>query len=292
MQKALPFLGISGALVVATLIGIVGHTNSVLVADTIPLHTLCLLLIFAVQWLFFVPAYLQRNEKTFDLIGSCTYIGVTVIALVLSSTSDPRDWLIGVLVIVWALRLGTFLNSRVRQANQDRRFRSIKHNFGLFLMTWTIQGLWVTLTYAAGMIVITQDQVVPLGALAAIGVVTWLIGFGIEVIADQQKRRFRAVSENQGRFITSGLWAWSQHPNYFGEILLWIGIALIAWPVLYQWEFATLASPVFVWLLLTKISGTRMLDNLAKRDWGQDEEYQAYVARTPKLIPWPPKQAG
>ena len=117
-----------------------------------------------------------------------------------------------------------------------------------------------------------------------------IVGFAFEVVADEQKRRFRKDGANSNRFIQSGLWAWSQHPNYFGEILLWVGIAVIAFPVLQGWQYATLISPLFVWLLLTKISGVRMLDASAKRRWGEDTDYQKYRETTPTLIPRPPRR--
>ena len=90
--------------------------------------------------------------------------------------------------------------------------------------------------------------------------------------------------------ITTGVWAWSQHPNYFGEITLWFGVALLAFPVLSGWQLATLVSPVFVYLLLTKVSGINLLDDIAKERWGADSEYLAYTERTSKLILLPPKK--
>jgi steroid 5-alpha reductase family enzyme len=117
----------------------------------------------------------------------------------------------------------------------------------------------------------------------------WLTGFSIEVIADTQKRDFNARPANQGKFIQSGLWAWSRHPNYYGEIVLWIGVAVIAYPVLQGWQYVTLVSPVFVAILLTRISGIPMLEARADEKWGGQPEYEAYRARTSPLIPWPPE---
>jgi steroid 5-alpha reductase family enzyme len=117
------------------------------------------------------------------------------------------------------------------------------------------------------------------------------VGFLFEAVADDQKRRFRANPANEGRFIASGLWAWSRHPNYFGEITLWFGIALVALPALSGWQYATLISPVFVYLLLTRISGIPLLEARAKKRWGDEPAFQAYRARTPVLFPRPPKDA-
>jgi steroid 5-alpha reductase family enzyme len=110
-------------------------------------------------------------------------------------------------------------------------------------------------------------------------------------VSDAQKNRFRADPANRGKFIQTGLWAWSRHPNYFGEIVLWIGVAIIALPVLRGWQYLTLISPVFVTLLLTRVSGVPMLERRADEKWGGQEDYEAYKARTPVLIPRPPSSA-
>jgi steroid 5-alpha reductase family enzyme len=130
----------------------------------------------------------------------------------------------------------------------------------------------------------TSAQGRPLGAFAALGTLAWAAGFVIEVVSDGQKRRFRDDPANRGRFIQSGLWAWSRHPNYFGEILLWSGIAMVALPALSGWQHATLISPIFVYVLLTRISGIPMLESRARKRWGDEPEYRAYKARTPSLL--------
>ena len=116
-------------------------------------------------------------------------------------------------------------------------------------------------------------------------------GFSIEIVADRQKSAFRADPANAGRFISSGLWAWSRHPNYFGEIVLWFGIAILAWPALAGWQLATLVSPLFVYVLLTKGSGIPPLETRAEERWGDDPAYRAYVERTPVLWPRPPRSS-
>ena len=126
-------------------------------------------------------------------------------------------------------------------------------------MVWNIQALWVFLTVAAAMGALTSSGKQELGLFAIFGSLLWLIGFAFEVIADRQKTAFRAIPENKNRFISTGLWSICRHPNYFGEITLWLGIAVIAFPVLSGWSYATLISPIFVAFLLTRISGIPML---------------------------------
>ena len=186
------------------------------------------------------------------------------------------------------LRLGTFLFSRIRREGVDHRFDALKPDFARFLLTWTLQGLWVFLTVSCALAAITAAAARPLGALAALGSAVWIAGFAIEAIADRQKGVFRADPANRDRFISTGLWAWSRHPNYCGEILLWIGVALIAVPALSGWSLVTLISPVFVYVLLTRISGIPLLESRSDEKWGDAPEYQAYKARTPVLWLRPP----
>jgi steroid 5-alpha reductase family enzyme len=253
----------------------------------VAVFALCVGLAFLIQWLAFVPAYLLQTEKFLDLTGSITYVTVVVIAVLLSPVVDGRSILLLALVVIWAARLGTFLFRRIQKAGKDARFDEIKPSFFRFLSFWTLQGLWVTFTVAAALAAITTTVRKELGLFALIGSLVWVFGFAMEAVADAQKSRFRADPENKGKFIQTGLWAWSRHPNYFGEIVLWIGVAIIALPVLRGWQWGTLISPVFVALLLTRVSGVPMLEKRADEKWGGQEAYEAYKAHTPVLIPRP-----
>lgn len=251
----------------------------------IPVFALCVGLAFLIQWVVFIPAYLRQTEKFFDLTGSLTYISVTLIALLSSAGADGRAYLLAALVIIWAVRLGTFLFTRVQKAGKDDRFDEIKPSFIRFLNVWTIQGLWVTFTTAAALVGITTSTRKELDLFALIGFLVWVLGFAIEVVADAQKSRFNADPKNKGKFIQTGLWSRSRHPNYFGEILLWVGVALIAVPVLQGWQWVALISPIFVAFLLTRVSGVPLLEQKADKKWGGQEDYESYKRRTPVLIP-------
>ena len=142
---------------------------------------------------------------------------------------------------------------------------------------------------AAALAIVTGGERVSMSWLGWIGLGVWLFGFAVEVVADAQKSSFKNDPVNQGQFIRTGLWAWSRHPNYFGEIVLWTGVAVMAIPVLTGWQYATLISPVFVSFLLMKMSGVPLLERKADERWGGQEEYEAYKAATPVLIPRPPR---
>jgi steroid 5-alpha reductase family enzyme len=251
----------------------------------IPVFSLAVGLAYLIQWLAFIPAYRLQTEKFFDLTGSMTYISVISIAALLSKGMDMRSILLWGLVVIWAIRLGTFLFRRIRKAGKDDRFDELKPSFIRFLNVWTIQGLWVTFTMAAALVAITSMNRKELDIFAIIGFLVWILGFSIEVMADAQKSRFSANLENKGKFIQTGLWSRSRHPNYFGEIVLWTGVAIIAIPVLQGWQWIALISPVFVTLLLTRVSGVPLLEKKADQKWGGQADYEAYKKSTPVLIP-------
>ncbi|MGZ0214919.1 MAG: DUF1295 domain-containing protein, partial [Acidimicrobiales bacterium] len=211
---------------------------------------------------------------------------VISIALLLSNNLGTRSVILAIIVITWALRLGSFLVLRVKREGSDSRFNAMKHKFAWFLFTWTVQGLWVLVTASAALAAITSKDDKNFGLIGFLGLSVWVLGFSVEVISDEAKRKFRSKEENKDHFISSGLWAISRHPNYLGEILLWTGVAIIAIPALSGWSFATLVSPLFVWLLLTKISGIPMLEKKADRRWKNDLEYERYKASTPVLFPF------
>lgn len=287
-KHALPTLGaIAASVALAGFVAWAGGQGGATVAGR-PVIWICAALAFAINWAAFVPSWILRTEHYYDLTGSLTYLGVLVCALLLVGEPAPRSLLLGGLIGVWALRLGSFLFARVRRAGSDERFDDLKQDAIRFLMAWTLQGLWVFLTLAAALATITARESPPLGAWAVAGTAVWCCGFAIEVLADRQKSRFRKEPGNRGRFITSGLWAWSRHPNYFGEITLWVGIALIALPTLSGWRYVTLISPLSVYVLIVFVSGVPLLEQRAEQKWGDDPEYRAYVARTPVLLLRPP----
>ena len=189
-----------------------------------------LVMAFVIQWIVYIPAFVFKTEKFYDITGSFTYIGTILFALYASGSFQNLklgNIFIGLAIIIWAIRLGSFLFMRIHKDKKDGRFDSIKTSFSQFFMTWTLQGMWVFICSSAALIAIANPSGVPINSVFILGLFMFIFGFAIEVIADNQKSAFRSIPENKDSFINEGLWARSRHPNYFGEITLWAGITVM-----------------------------------------------------------------
>ena len=289
MSKKITIPSIFISILLAGLVAIGIDQGSVNISG-ISLIYFCCAFIFLAQWLVFIPSYIFETEHYFDLTVSLTYVSVTLLAILFTVDISLRDILLALFVWIWAFRLGSFLFVRVKKAGSDGRFDLMKKDFWWFLMTWTIQGLWVFLTLAMALAAITSESKMAIDIFAVVGTLIWIFGFSIEVVADQQKTNFKDDPDNKNKFISVGLWSWSRHPNYFGEMVLWIGIAVIAFPVLIGWQLVALISPIFVIFLLTRISGITMLESRGYKKWKDDPAYIDYLERTSILVPFPPKK--
>ena len=261
---------------------------SIAIATGIELVFNAVFLAFAIQWIAFIPAYIFQTEKFYDLTGSLTYLSVIWYSLAVSSDQftnlNVANIAIVLLISLWAIRLGSFLFMRIHHDGEDKRFRSIKPSASQFFMTWTLQGLWVSLCSMCALTAISSNTGIVTNAFFYIGLALFILGFSIEVMADMEKSAFKAIQDNKDKFITTGLWARSRHPNYFGEIVLWTGIAVMSFSSLQGLQYLTLISPIFTYLLLVYVSGVRMLEARGDLKWGDDPEYQEYKKRTPVLF--------
>ena len=247
-----------------------------------------LVMAFVIQWIAYIPAFLFKTEKFYDLTGSLTYIGTILFALYASGSFQnlrPGNILVGLAIIIWAIRLGSFLFMRIHKDKKDGRFDSIKTSFSQFFMTWTLQGMWVFICSSAALIAIANPSGVPINSVFILGLLMFVFGFAIEVIADNQKSAFRSISKNKDSFINEGLWARSRHPNYFGEITLWAGITVMGISTFEGMNYLAIFSPIFSYLLLVYVSGVRLLELRGHKKWGHLKDYQDYQKNTPKLIP-------
>ena len=247
-----------------------------------------LVLIFVIQWIAYIPAFIFKTEKFYDLTGSLTYIAAISFALYSTNISQSLDLgslIIGAAIIFWAVRLGSFLFMRVHKDKKDGRFDTIKTSFSQFFMTWTLQGMWVFICSSAALVAIANPTGVPINIVFIIGLALFILGFVVEIIADNQKSAFRSIPENKDVFINEGLWARSRHPNYFGEITLWTGITVMGISTFEGMNYLALFSPIFSYLLLNYVSGVRMLEYRGHKKWGHLDAYVTYKKSTPKFIP-------
>ncbi|MAS58629.1 MAG: hypothetical protein CMD42_02660 [Gammaproteobacteria bacterium] len=284
MSNRVSIASILACLTLGLCIAFAGSKGSILISGY-SLFVICGAISFLLHWIIFIPSYIYQTEHYFDITGSVSYLAVLAIAIFFTKPDiDIRSLLICFLISVWAVRLGLFLFLRVKKDGKDSRFNIMKSKFWWYLSTWTIGGLWVFITICPALAAITSKVSIPLSWPGYLGLTMWMIGFCIEVVADSQKTSFNLKEENENKFITNGLWSWSRHPNYFGEILLWLGITIISFPVLSGLQLVTLISPIFVYLLLTKISGIPLLERKADKRWSKDPEYVKFKEITPVLF--------
>ena len=261
--------------------GIAHLTGSVIVKNAV-------LLAYVIHWIAYIPAYVFQTEKFYDLTGSVTYLSVVWFVFLSTYQSISLNFgnlILVLLISIWTLRVGLFVFMRIHKAGEDKRFRTIKTSASQFFMTFTISGLWVTLCSMCALVAISSPEGWVMNALTYGGIILFIIGFGIEIVADNQKTAFRSIEANKDSFITSGLWSKSRHPNYFGEVLLWFAIAVISFSSLEGLQLITLISPIFTYILLVYVSGVRMLEDMNDKKWADDEQYKSYKKNTPMLFP-------
>ena len=243
-----------------------------------------IILSFIFHWLLFIPAFIYKTEKFYDLTGSLSYITIIFYVLVSSYNGviNFGNIILSLLIIIWTLRLGTFLFLRIKKAGEDKRFREIKKSFSWFFMAFTFSGMWVSICALCALTGISNG--IELTGATYIGILLFVIGFTLEIIADTQKTNFRKLKDNKDKFITTGLWKYSRHPNYLGEIILWIGVAIISYSSLEINQLFTLISPIFTYLLLVHVSGINLLEKSGEKKWGDLNEYKKYKKETPRLF--------
>lgn len=259
-------------------------------SDGLSLIMMAMYISFAIHWLLFLPSYIFQTEKFYDLTGSLTYITVLSFVVFIKQTAvheilDLRSLLLYFCIMIWTVRLGGFLFWRVLKDGHDKRFKTILPSFSQLFMTWTLSAAWVFIQSLSALVALSALVQVEMGVIGWIGLGLWIFGFGFQVLADYQKTKFKSNPSNEGKFITGGLWDLSRHPNYFGEVTLWIGISVIAVPVMSGLQYVSLISPVFGFLLIYFVSGVRMLEHRSDKKWGEKPEYQEYKRNTPVFFP-------
>jgi steroid 5-alpha reductase family enzyme len=237
---------------------------------------------------FFAVAAARRTDVVTDLSYSLTF-AILAVSLVFTGARDPVQLVASLLVLLWAVRLGGYLFRRILRMKVDHRFDGMRDDPLRFARFWLVQAVAVAVIMLPVSYLLDQSAAPGFGVWAVAGGAVWLAGLLIEAVADAQKSAFRTKDENRGRFIASGLWRYSRHPNYFGEILVWWGLFIYAVPFLAGVAFAVVAGPVFITLLQLFVSGIPPLERSADEKYGADSAYHDYKRRTSILVPLPPR---
>lgn len=226
------------------------------------------------------------------LSGSTNFIILAVLTLVIKGSWHFRQVVLSSLVVIWGLRLGLFLLLRILQWGEDRRFDEMRGNLVKLAVFWVFQAVWVWTVSLPVMIVNASDRNPSIQAVDIIGWIMWTIGFLIEATADQEKLSFKNSPENRGKWCNVGLWKYSRHPNYVGEIFLWWGIFLGSAPVLKGAEWLVILGPAFLTFLLLFVSGIPLLEDSSDKKYGNVASYRQYKKVTSPLVPLPPAVYG
>uniref|UniRef100_A0A7I4AK07 Steroid 5-alpha reductase C-terminal domain-containing protein n=1 Tax=Physcomitrium patens TaxID=3218 RepID=A0A7I4AK07_PHYPA len=240
------------------------------------------------QFAFFIVAATCKFDKVTDFAGGTNFVILALLTFVLHQTWHFRQIVLTALVVVWGFRLAIFLLLRILAWGEDKRFDDKRGNLLKFAAFWLTQAIWVWTVSLPVTVVNGSDRNPNITAADIVGWILWLIGLSIETVADQQKLNLKKNPASKGRWCDVGVWGWSRHPNYFGEILLWWGIFISSTPVLRNGQWAVIAGPIFITLLLLFLSGMPLLEESADKKHGNNPQYRTYKNRTSPLIPLPP----
>lgn len=234
-----------------------------------------------------------RNQSIIDVFWGPGFVVAAVVSYVVSAGSegdDTRRLVVLLLTSVWGLRLGLYIGNRNRGHGQDKRYTALmRHQTGslvgfLVRKIYGLQGFLMILVSVPVQVAMYESE--PLGVIGGIGIVIWAIGFVFESVGDWQLARFKADPANAGQVMDRGLWAWTRHPNYFGDAAVWTGLFVLALGS--PWGLLTIVSPFVMTKLLVSYSGKALLERGMRRSKG--EAYDRYVARTSGFFPLPPKR--
>jgi len=236
---------------------------------------------------FFLALRLQDNSIV-DIAYGLAFLTAVSSAVLVHGASHARFLLLYAMVILWGLRLAAHLFIRHRGRGEDFRYRKWREEWGSnflvrsFFQIYVLQGA-VVLIVSSPVLAVAADPGGPLGFLDAMGLGIWAVGLLFETVGDWQLLKFKKDPSNKGKIITTGLWRYTRHPNYFGECTLWWGVFLVALGSGGAWW--TIISPLTINFLLLYVSGIPMLE----KKYEGDPVFEEYRRRTSPLVPWFPK---
>jgi steroid 5-alpha reductase family enzyme len=250
------------------------------------------IIIFIYMNIGFIFALLTKRNDIVDIMWGLGFVIVAIITFLMSNDlSNLRRLIVTSLVILWGLRLGGYIFIRNRGKKEDWRYKKWRDEWGQYwilrsyLQIFIVQGIMM-LIISAGIIVVNSFPSSDLLIIDICGVIMWIIGFFFESVGDWQLYRFKSNPANKGKIMTTGLWKYTRHPNYFGELTMWWGIFLLAALIEAPLSLIAIISPLTITFLLLKVSGVTMLESKYK----DNLEFQEYASKTSAIFPWLPKK--
>ncbi len=251
-------------------------------------HMALISLLFAYMSLWFSVSLIERRNDVADVAWGLGFVLMAWASFFLSSGSGTRGIVVGALVSIWGLRLAWHIHRRNKGKAEDYRYLAWRKEWGRwfyvrsYFQVYLLQGLFLFLIVSP-VLLVNKNAGADIGLLDLLGVAVWLFGFYFEAVGDAQLARFIKNPENRGRLMQSGLWAYTRHPNYFGEVTQWWGIWLIALSVPGGW--LGIVGPMTITFLILKVSGIPMLEKKME----ENQDFAEYKRKTSVFIPLPRK---
>lgn len=250
-----------------------------------------LLISVGINLFFFLIAFSFKTDKVTDLSYSLSFFVLAPVLLIASGKGFAQQQLVLTLAIMlWGFRLGSYLFARILITKTDDRFDDKRSNPVNLIRFWVLQTIAVWVIMLPFSLFLTKRNIQTYNIFMYVGFALYIIGFLVETISDSQKFQFKRKPENKGKWMQSGLWKYSRHPNYFGEIVLWWGLFIVVLPYLSGLSYLSVLGPVFITLLLLFVSGIPLLEKGADKKYGDDPDYVSYRDNTSLLIPMPSKR--
>lgn len=247
------------------------------------------LVLFVYMNFWFVLSLIKKRNDVADVAWGLGFVLLTWVSFFMMRTTQPMAILVATLVTVWGLRLAWHIHERNKGKAEDYRYLEWRKQWGKwfylrsYAQVYLLQGIFLYLIVSP-VLVINSAQGSLVSALSIIGIIVWAIGFFFESVGDRQLAQFIRNPANKGKLMTSGLWAYTRHPNYFGEVTQWWGIWLVALGVP-TFGLISIIGPLTITFLILKVSGIPMLEKKME----QHPEFAAYKRRVSVFFPLPPK---
>uniref|UniRef100_T1JI56 Uncharacterized protein n=1 Tax=Strigamia maritima TaxID=126957 RepID=T1JI56_STRMM len=255
------------------------------------------IVIGSLQFIFFIIAAVFQFDKLTDFASGGNFIIVAILTFILAQSYSRRQLLVTTFICIWGIRLSCYLVYRVMKVGREKSFRRRSSNIIRYAIFWTFQAFWVFVVSLPVVYINSPLNAEPNQALNikktmtpfdVVGTTVFLLGFLCETIADMQKNNFKDDPANQGKWCDVGLWGWSRHPNYFGEVSVWWGIFIIAVNVLEGIEWVAVVGPSFITLIILFLSGIPILEKISDDRYRGNTSYHIYKECTSPFIPCPP----